>query len=603
MKRALIFRCAFSAATFVGIMLFLWLGIPQYLLYHEQYQLFLFTGNYFVNSVTEPGGLANYISEFIVQFYYVPLYGAVLTAFVLTLTQMWLGLSCRRGAFPDVCYALAAIPSVIFLAAMADENVLLSYAVALMLTSLFIYAVTLIPALPVLADTGIILGGFILLYWIAGPMAIIFIVAAGILRRAPLASAISLVCALAVIAGIHFLWFEQYPMSRMLQGINYYRVPGLYPGVLYAIATLFTLLPLLTLISPNPQTQNSKRQTQNASILIAITVALFAIIYVPASFQEEKSRLLSYDSLVRQGDWQQLIKRAHNEQPHDVFSLQALNLALGMTGQLTETMFRFPQNGLESLIGKSRLDNTTQLITAEALYRLGLTNIAFSTTFDLQEAIMNDRKSGRMMKRMAECMIINGNYPVAAKYIGLLKESLFYAPWARHAETLLYDDEAVERNPVYGPLRRNAFRKVAFYDYTQLDKILAMLAVDSGGTNPLAWQYFCAAALLKGDLSTLAGVYNSSAQIFGSQRMPKHVEEAMAMYWTFTHDSFDSVPFPLSRDVMQQTAALARAAMRSSDNPKAWEAAAPASYGVYFLKNSRTTPTSENQSDYLHTHE
>ena len=207
------------------------------------------------------------------------------------------------------------------------------------------------------------------------------------------------------------------------------------------------------------------------------------------------------------------------------------------------------------------------------------------------------------MKRMAECMIINGNYKVAAKYIGILRNSLFYAGWARRAETLLENDSAVNAHPVYGQLRRNAFCKEAFYDHTQIHKILAMLALGNGGNNYLAWQYFCAASMLGGDLATLIGIYNSSPGQYSKMPIPRHVQEAIAMYWTFSHPTFEGVPFPLSQDVKQQTAALAQAVMKNKNNPAAWQKAAPGTYGLYFINKSYYGNQPEPSIKYQPTHE
>lgn len=587
--------CIYSLITFCGIWLFLWLQCPQYLLYHEQNQLFLFTRSYFAHTVAVPGGMADYISEFIVQFDYIPLYGALLTALILTLSQMFLGMSCSHSCMAEAAFAFAVLPPVLYVGAMADENTLLSYAVAMMLTTLSLYILTLIKKGSPLNDTLTLIIGFCILYWLAGPFAIVFVIAGAILRRHPIAIAVGLPAAFLFVWAIHSALFEQYPLSRMLQGINYYRIPEVYPPILFIIAAATAFVPLITLLKI--------KITNIANYVCVIAVIAVGVVYISSSYEKEKSRLLSYDSLVRQGRWDDIIVKAGKEKPTDSFSLQALNLALGMTGQLPESMFHYDQNGMEGLIGKDRLDNTTQLITAEALFRLGLTNIAFSTTFDLQEAIMNDRKSGRLMKRMAECMLINGNYEVAAKYISFLRNTLFYSEWARSAETLLGNDAAVEAHPVYGPMRRNAFRKEAFYDYSQLDKILAMLLLDSNGTNTLAWQYFCAATMLNGDLATLIGIYNSSSELFAHQPIPRHVQEAIAMYWTFSHPTFEGLPFPVSNEVKQLTANLAQVVMNNKNNPAAWQKAAPGTYGLYFLNNSYGNQKTVNAPSYQHTHE
>lgn len=598
MNRNILLRTAFTLLLFAGIFLFLWLGCPEYLMYQEQYQLFLFTGDYFAQRISEPGGLADYISEFIVQFYYVPLYGALLTSLALTLCQVFLGLACRRSDLNLTAYALSALIPIFLAGALSNENILLSYAIALLLTTLFIFLDSLRRKGSAIADTIAFIAGFSILYWAAGAVAFAYIPATCILRRSPLAATIALAVACLEVFGLHILMFEQYPLARLLAGINYCRIPEMYPAMLFIIAGLIPSVALTTLIKVKTKTDTI------AFFICGAATAIFAIIYIPGCFNAEKSRVLAYDSLVRRGRWNEIIEKADKEHPQDIFSLQALNLALGMTGRLTADMFKYDQKGIEGLIGRDRLDNTTQLVTAEALYRLGLTNIAFSTTFDLQEAIMNDRKSGRFMKRMAECMIINGNYKVAEKYIGMLRNSLFYAEWANDAAGLLYNDREVEAHPVYGKLRRHSFKQEAFYTQPYIERILAILAVDSEGSNPLAWQYFCAAAMLKGDLQTLAGVYNSSAHLFPEAEIPRHVQEALAMFWTFGHQSFEGIPFGISPDVQSSTATLAQTAMKYPDNPSAWQAAAPGSFGPYFLNLQRLASQSSGASaDYISTHE
>ncbi len=583
----------YSLLLFLSIFLYLWLAVPQYLLYQEQYQLFLFTRSYFTHAISIPGGVTDYISEFIVQFYYIPVYGALLVALVLTLSQVFLGLSCRRSTLSGVAYALSAIPSVLYLGAIGDENVLFSLAVAMLLTTFFLYLFTFIQTGSPVANTLIAIFGFTLLYWMSGPFAFVFIIGNSIIRNRDIIW--SIFVAWLIVWTIHSLWFDQYSLSSLMCGINYYRIPEVYPWILLVIAVIMSLIPSVTLIK--------KEVNAIVTYIFAAIVAIFSVIYVPTRFNADKSRILAYDSLVRQGRWNDIIEKAKKEQPSDPFSLQALNLALGMTGQLPETMFHYNQNGEEGLIGRYRLDNTSQLVTAEALYRLGLTNIAFSTTFDLQEAIMNDRKSGRFMKRMAECMLINGNYDVAAKYIGFLSISLFYKDWAEKAKELLNNDAAVEAHPIYGPLRRNAFTQTAFYDPSQLDKILAILVNDSNGSNRLALDYFYATTMLKGDLATLIGVCNFNKERFGDSPLPRHVQEAIAMYWTFSHPGFEGIPFQINPDVQQQTATLAHAVMANKNNPAEWQKAAPDSYGIYFLSHANKQRPESTTPQYQSTHE
>ncbi|MDE6023308.1 MAG: hypothetical protein K2G13_07375, partial [Muribaculaceae bacterium] len=297
MTRTILTRTIFSAVLFACIMLFLWLGCPQYLMYQEQYQLFLFTKDYFINAIAVPGGVADYLSEFAVQFFYVPLYGSIAAAIILTLAQVFLGLSCRKCDLADTAYVVASVPSLIFLGTFGDENSLMSFAVALMLTALFIFLYSLVKNKSIVTDILCLVVGFAILYWIAGAFAIVFVVAGGIIGRRPLAAVTGVVSAFLIVWGINMLWIEQYPLERLLKGLNYYRVPEIYPAWLYIIAVATLVAPLISLIKA------ASKKARISFYLSVVVVAAVAIFYVRVSFDAGKSRVLAYDSIFRQCRW------------------------------------------------------------------------------------------------------------------------------------------------------------------------------------------------------------------------------------------------------------------------------------------------------------
>ena len=109
---------------------------PFVLAYQEQLQLFLFDDDYLVGRLTEPGGFARYVAEFLTQFYNGVTFGALILAVVYMLIQRltWqLMRSVSRGTEPTVLYPLSFIPTVMLWYAMGDESVLLMYAVALVM--------------------------------------------------------------------------------------------------------------------------------------------------------------------------------------------------------------------------------------------------------------------------------------------------------------------------------------------------------------------------------------------------------------------------------------------------------------------------------------
>lgn len=571
---------AFSAFLFSAAFLFMWLHCPQYLTYQEQYQLFLFTPGYFLGSMAEPGGLADYISEFIMQFCYIPLYGAILISLLITLQQILLGTAFTRcQSSPLPLYCLCALPAILMLGAFGDENTLLSFAAAMTLTSAAIFLSTLIRKDIVAIIVSIL--AFIPLYWFVGGVALLYPLCMALHRRAWLPGIALVIVCVGIIIAIHRIWCVQYPLQELLLGINYYRVPFVHPTVNLTACAIVVFLAAISSLK-------QKLAIAWGGLTMGVTV-VFAAIYVPSCFDKGKSSVLEYDMLVRQGRWTDIITKAEKEQPTDNFSLQALNLALAKTNQLCDRMFEFDQHGIESLLSPAHLDNTSMLITAETLYHLPLTKAALSTTFDLQESIMNNRKSGRFMKRIAECMIIDGRYDAARKYIDILSHSMFYSDWAKDARKLLNNDNAVEQHPVYGPKRRMAFSQKEFYFMPEINKILTMLALDSNGTNNLAWQYSNAANMLMGDLPTLAAV-NANRAMFGYAATPKHVQEALAMFWTMSHTDFNDVPFEISPQIRSAIASLSATMMRNPANRTAWQQQAKSTFWAYFIDRQQSQP-------------
>ena len=72
-----------------GLVVFLFwkFRYPFALTYQEQFQMFLFDSDYFAERMAEPGGLARYVAEFLVQFYNSPTLGALILTVLMMLVQ------------------------------------------------------------------------------------------------------------------------------------------------------------------------------------------------------------------------------------------------------------------------------------------------------------------------------------------------------------------------------------------------------------------------------------------------------------------------------------------------------------------------------------
>lgn len=465
MKKGLQRYCRWGVPALVGIGVFLfwYVGYPHALSYQEQYQLFLWTGDYFMERIGVPGGLADLIGEFIVQFYYVEWAGAMLIATVFVALQV-----LTACLLPQSWRWLSLLPVAALWWLMGDVNVLMSLPVSL--TMALAIACVRLPKPWSWADVAVVTAA----YWLIGPAVWVYVairVAQQGWRHAWTAAWL-----MAVQLAAYAWLLPEWPLRQVLTGLNYYRIPLQLPRL--------------------------------------------------QGYDRDMYELIRLDYLVRNERWDEVVKRAQQVEVRTPFWSNCVNLALAKKRLLADRMFDFYQSGGDALIMPRTRDLTSMLPSAEAFWHLGMVNSAQRYMFDTQESILNARTSGRCTKRIAECMLVNGHYQTAAKQTGLLKKSLFYRSWAEEAEALMADEDALNAHPVYGRLRRLRYRENFLYSYEEMDKMLGLLFVNNP-ENKMALDYFMGQLLLKGDMRGFQQYMGWVRQYGGYRMMPLGYQDAM----------------------------------------------------------------------------
>ena len=127
-----IFSLVFGLAVFTFFAFF----YQYHLYYQEQYQLFLFTGDYFTQMSYHIGGLAAYLGSFLTQFFYYPKLGAFIIAVLLVIIQeliLFLSTMMKRQSYWTL---LTFIPSIIYWNMLCDENTMMTGVAGLIITLL-----------------------------------------------------------------------------------------------------------------------------------------------------------------------------------------------------------------------------------------------------------------------------------------------------------------------------------------------------------------------------------------------------------------------------------------------------------------------------------
>ena len=500
----------------VAIGLFGGLTHPELFAWHEQNQMFLMTQSYFAERISVAGGLADYVSEFLTQFYYYPTLGAVMVAAIMMLLQVMLyqilqGRSSKTTGASWTPFALSFLPVTILIGLMGDIDMLLSFPVAIgislatyLLCRKFGFAAQLLAALP--------------LYWLAGTaFGIQVLLAIGdelTGSKTRIAKALRTTALLAVAIGwvwiCRTLWVAQYPWPTVLAGINYYRLSRMTldaPAATYGIMLLMALLPwIYRLIDKALHTALRPATDVVCASVLGLCIAGDCLMNRTSqnSYDANSYAMLRQMYLLRKSDWQGIIDHARQQlSEHNAFiatplSGNAVNLALGMTQQMSSQMFTLPQRGMRSLVMPNVRDNVSNVASMEVFWQLGFINESMRYAFDSQESIANCRKSSRFTQRMAECNIVNGKYDVASKYIDLLKQTLFYSDWAQQAEQYLFDEDKITSYTPWAVRRQYRLEADFLYYYPEMAKMLGQLVMHNR-QNRLAYDYFMAALLLEGN--------------------------------------------------------------------------------------------------------
>ena len=560
----------------VAVMVFWAVPYMGGLCYQEQLQMFLFDKNYFLERIILPGGLADYLGEFLVQFNYMPALGAAIIALLLMGIQgaVW-GLMRQYGAkhdFPG--YLLSFVPSVVLWCFMGDPNVLLSFVVALWgaMGMAWIhnrFHNRLVKVVFELVSTALI-------YWLLGPVVFVYaaLVMADTLQRGKqkenLISAIGYAAAILVLTIAWILLTTQtlqYPLYRIFAGLNYYRYPGVVPSKLFVVMALAVVIPLLGMVKIQKLVLLKLQQSKvviACSYLLLIVASFFGI---KASFDEMTYELIDYDFLVRTEQWNKIIEKAEKKQPSTPLGVSCVNLALSQQGVLADRLFEFYQNGGEGLFPTFTRDMTSPVSTSEIFYRLGMVNDAERYMFEAQEAIPNYRKSARMTRRIAECELINGNYKVAAKLLRRLQKTLFYGDWATQTMALLGNEKAINRHPIYGKLRKFREKKQDFlFSDREMDQMLGLLFLNDK-SNKMAYEYLMCYELLQRDMAKFMQYY-PLGKFVGYDHIPRSFQEILIGNWMKTHSDPRSIPYSVDAQTVNNTLGFIQIYMNNPKDPQ-----------------------------------
>ena len=543
------------------VLLFFRRFFPHHLHFHEQFQLFLFTKNYFIETCSHPGGFSNYLGRFFTQFYLFSFVGALLVSCFLTGIQQLVYAIVRRfrkdknnSPFQSFGLFLSFLPSLFYWYLFCDENAQTGGIIALLLTLI----VTLIGTLPK-SSVNRYIYLFIsipILYWLAGGTVILCVLLligyewyghpSPVARHSLLSlAAIGLAILLPFIAK-HFM--AQYPLSRYWWGVDYVHFINYSPHMIAYLWLLILLVVAAAVFLPVVKIKKTyiSGSVQTLALLLIIYILILKIAYPQHLWKEE---VMAYDYHCRMRNWDKVIEAADRKPPTIPMTVACLNLALYKTGQLPDRMFAYFQNGPEGLLPTFQRDFMIPTVAGEPYYHLGFVNTAQRFAFEAMEALPDYQKSVRSIKRLAETNLINGYYEASSKYLHLLENTLFYRNWAKDARRFLGDESAINAHSEWGEIRRFQTLQDFLFSTEEKDGMLGIF-FQQQRDNRMAYEYLLAYTLLTKNIQKFPA-YFMMEKDFSYPEIPKSYQEALVYIWGLNHDDFSDIPFPVNESIIQ----------------------------------------------------
>jgi hypothetical protein len=490
--------------------------------YQEKLSLFLVSGEFLRENLSQPGGFLQYLATFLTAFYHFEILGSGILSLVLLLV-VWFSALIGKEITGKTVYFLPFLVGAGLAFLHSNYQFQLVNSLGILLQLVWFFAAirffrgkwTWVPVLLV-PVWYFLTGGFA---WLFLLMFSLFLVT-GLGKNCWLQLGVLLLVAyLSFFISGEFLFYEtkkallQYPFSDLRSGMQ--------TREFALLAGLVGLFPLLFKINIHPP-----KTIESGKVNVAQFSPFLIILVLAGALSQRTDRKNSHyfhvEKLFYARKFDEIIAFNHAFPTTNKLTLFLNNIALAETGQLTERLFEFPQSAdSETLFLKWETVGEVLRRGGHFYYTVGLVNEAQRWAY---EYMVMSGYTPEGLKMLIKTELINGNYKVAAKYIEILSQSLFYRKDAREFRKLLFSDEAVLAHSELG-LKMKLKPKQDFFVLSDAPAANLEFLLKADSTNFFAIEYQFARLLLEKDVEAVTA-HLPLLEKAGYDYIPRHIDEA-----------------------------------------------------------------------------
>lgn len=508
----------FFVVTFV---FFFWFA-GYIFFFQEKLSLFLVSKEFLLEYLIQPGGFLKYFALFLSAFYRIEILGAGIVSFIILLVVWFSALIGKEIAGKPVYFLPFLIGAgLVFLHSHYQFQLVNSLGILMQLV--WFYAILrffrgkrLWFPLLLFPVWYFLNGGF---SWLFLVMFSFYLVTEYGKKRCIHLGALLLIAFFSFFISKEFLFYEttktllQYPFSDLNAGMQIKEFA--------ALGGLIGLFPLLFKIKLD-RTKTAGGRKLNLVQLSPILVILVLSGALSQRIDRKNSHYFHVEKLFYERKFDETITFNKTFPTTNKLTLFLNNIALAETGQLTERLFEFPQSpDGETLFLKWETIGEVLRRGGHFYYTVGLVNEAHRWAY---EYMVMRGYTPEGLKMLIKTELINGNYKMAAKYIEILSQSIFYRNEARDFLKMLNNDEAVTNHPELGQ-KKQLKPKTDFFVLSDVPPANLEPLLEADSTNVFAIEYQFAWLLLQKDVEAVTEKLPLLEKA-GYNHIPRHIDEA-----------------------------------------------------------------------------
>ena len=524
----------------------------------QQKNLFLCSTLYFKDQLVVPGGLLTWVGTWFTQFLYYPWLG------VLLLCGWWLGLMAitkRAFRIADRWAILMLIPVAILLIANMD----MGYWIYMLKLRGYFFVSTigativaaLLWAFRCIPDKYYLRTGYIFVTCALGyPLFGIYGLASALLMgiwswrlSASRTGAVvnSLVAILSVAAVPLFcyryvyyqvnlsnvLW-PQLPLFYITENHPTYYIPY------YLLALFFVILA----VTYRADREGGKPMKKFYYLACQTVIALLLVggVYHFWMKDENFHRELTMQHRIANQDWMGVIEVAAEQQDEPTRAIVMMrNLALSRLGKQGDAMCLY-KNGSKAYAAPFGM--RLMLVAGQLIYyQYGMLNYCNRLCMEMGVEFGFRTEDYQLL---VNCALLEGDKPLARKYINILKQTIFYSDWAEQAENLLNNPALIAKDAEREPITH-----MLHYDnmlggdngYTE-SFLMARLVRSKYTDDPIFQEQALLASLYTKDIKQFWYHFHHYVALHPNQHIPRYYQEAAYLYGKLAEDpTVDTMPF------------------------------------------------------------